>query len=51
MSRSSCLILLVHLRNKRHEIAISSVAILADLLLNLEDFLTVGSKIFNLAVS
>jgi len=32
------LILFVQLRNKRHEIAVSSVAILADFLLNLAGF-------------
>jgi len=38
MSRNSCLILFVQLRKKRHKIAVSSVAILADLLLNLAEF-------------
>jgi len=38
VSRNSCLILFVQLRNKRHKIAVSSVAILADLLLNLGEF-------------
>jgi len=32
VSRSPCLILFVQLRNKRYKIAVSSVAILADLL-------------------
>jgi len=36
--RNSCLILFVQLRNKRHKIAVSSVVILADLLLNLAGF-------------
>jgi len=35
VSKNSCLILFVQLRNKRHKIALSSVPILADLLLNL----------------
>jgi len=35
VSRNSYLILFVQLRNKRHKIAVSGVAILADLLLNL----------------
>ena len=35
VSINSCLILSVHLCNKRHEIAVSGVAILADLLLKL----------------
>jgi len=34
MSRNSCLILFVQLRNKRHKIAVNSVAILADLQLH-----------------
>jgi len=38
VSRNFCLILFVQLRNKRHKIAVSSVAILTDLLLNLAGF-------------
>jgi len=38
VSRNSCLILFVQLRNKRHKFAVSSVAILADMLLNLAGF-------------
>jgi len=38
MLRKSFLIAFVQLRNKRHKIAVSSVAILADLLLNLAGF-------------
>jgi len=38
VSRNSCLILFVQLRNKRHKIAVNSVAILADLLLDLAGF-------------
>jgi len=38
MTGNSCLILVAQLRNKRHKIAVSSVAILADLLLNLAGF-------------
>jgi len=36
--RNTCFILFVQLRNIRHKIAVSSVAILADLLLNPEGF-------------
>jgi len=45
------LILFVQLRSKRHKIRVSSVAILAELLLNLAGFLSVSFNIFNLAVS
>jgi len=38
VSRNCCLILSVQLRNKRLKIAVSSVAILVDLLLNLAGF-------------
>jgi len=38
VSRNSYLILFVQLHNKRHKIAVSSVAILADMLLNLAGF-------------
>jgi len=38
VSRSSCLILFVQSRNKRHKIAVSSVTISADLLLNPAEF-------------
>jgi len=38
LSRNSCLIRFVQLRNNRHKIAVSNVAILADLLLNLAGF-------------
>jgi len=38
VSRNFSLILFVHQHNKRHEIAVNSVAILADLLLNLAVF-------------
>jgi len=35
VSRNSCLIVFVQLRNKRHKIAFNSATILTDLLLNL----------------
>jgi len=38
MSKNYCLILFVQLRNKRHKLALSSVAILGDLLLHLAGF-------------
>ena len=51
MFKNSCLILFLQLRDKRRKIALSSVAILADLLLNLAGFLIASCKIFKLAVS
>jgi len=42
------LILFVQLRNKRHKIAVNSVAISTDLLLNLAGFSPVRYKISNL---
>jgi len=51
VSRNSCLILFIQLRNKRHKLAVNCVAISADLLLNLAGFFTVTCKIFNRAVS
>jgi len=50
VSRNS-LILFVQLRRKRHKIAVNSVAILADLLLNPAGFLPLRCKMSNLPLS